>query len=404
MPDIMGHIPGHFDGLIANFVFASWIRIIHLYFVQDFKLAPKKELEPSSDEKVGKASQTSSGRDAISSPTTSSRRRPNGQATARKDQDGSQRADSAKSFPHMTPFEAVDYLLINHRNISSPYFQKARNTPVYEDLSNRKWFLLSSLLSAGGAYFLLDLLTHQPGLPTQYFTPKHDSLLGRLHEIDATELGCRFVINFNLWVSTALMITYIHSLLAFVGVALGLYQPQDWPPLIGSLADEYSIRNHWGKFWHQIFQVPYVAICGACIDVLLRPLPDLTWLNGRRAPVRRCLVTFLVFMLSMLAHMIQPLGVKGGAPQFWSSCWFFPMQAAGVIFEDAVSWLWGKVTRNRAKRWHGRFEKTVGRMWLLLWFLWCVPPWVYPSLRRGEGGAMMPISLVSMVRSKVKIN
>ena len=404
MPDVMGHIPGHFDGLIANFVFASWIRIIHLYFVQDFKLLARKKDLKGKDENANRPLPTASGRESLSSTTTaSSRRKPTGETTVLTKQYDSQPANSAKLCPNMTPFEAVDYLLINHRNISSPYFQKARGIPAYVGSVDRNWFLFSRLVSAGCSYLLLDLLTNQPGLPMQYFTPQHDSLFGRLHEVDAMELGCRFVVNFNLWVSTALMITYIHSLLAFVGVGIGLYRPQDWPPLIGNISHEYSIRNHWGKFWHQIFQVPYVAVSSACVDVLLRNSPDLAWPKSMKSLMKRYLITLLVFMLSMFAHMIQPLGVKGGAAQFWSSCWFFPMQVAGMVFEDAIRWLWRKLTGKEGGGWRRCFEKTVSRLWLLLWFLWCVPPWVYPSLRRGEEGAMMPVSLVRQVRTKVKV-
>ncbi|KAI4154386.1 MAG: hypothetical protein LQ340_001718 [Diploschistes diacapsis] len=398
----MGHIPGHFDGLIANFIFASWIRMIHLFFVYDPKRGSKNKIEGPLENSV-EATAMASGIEPTGGASSALQRKPATGALAKNEQSSPVDMKTSKPFSNMTPFQSVDYLLINHRNVSSQYFQKAKNTPAYLPPSSRFSFLTSCLLSAGSSYLLLDLLTNQPPLPSRYFAPRYDSLLRRFDEVDAMELWCRLVINFNLWVSTGLMITYIHSIIAFIGVAFGLYEPQDWPPLVGNFAEEYSIRNHWGKFWHQIFQVPYVAVSGAFTETLLSYLPKDSSLRNSRGPFARYLTTFFVFELSMLAHMVQPLGVTGGAAQFWSSCWFFPMQVLGMLFEDIIGRLWMRLVGNRTSKWQSLLERIVGHMWLLTWSLWCVPPWVYPSLRRGEEGAMMPYSVVKMLRHEVKI-
>lgn len=41
------------------------------------------------------------------------------------------------------------------------------------------------------------------------------------------------------------------SVFAALTVAIGMYSPQDWPPLMGRLRDVSTVRNFWGKFWHQ---------------------------------------------------------------------------------------------------------------------------------------------------------
>jgi Trk-type K+ transport system membrane component len=41
------------------------------------------------------------------------------------------------------------------------------------------------------------------------------------------------------------------SVFAALTVAIGMYTPQDWPPLMGRLRDVSTVRNFWGKFWHQ---------------------------------------------------------------------------------------------------------------------------------------------------------
>ena len=400
-PNVMGHIPGHFDALIANFIFASWVRIIQLYFVQDRGRGVSKTAERAPRD-ASKAEGKATGQQVLDSGSGVLRRKLETKAVTADENKLSEQVTRDSHLPPFTPFEAVDYLLIDHRNISSKYFQRARNVPLQQLYPSRSSFLFSCLASAGISYFLLDLLTNQPPLPPHYFTSRHDFLFGRIREVDAMEIWCRFVINFNLWVSVLLMLRYTHSILAFVGVASGLYEPEDWPPVVGSRADEYSIKNHWSKVWHQMFQVPYVAVCGAFVELLLSPLPKGSRLRSKRGALARYLTTLAVFLLSMSAHMIQPLGVTGGAPQFWSSCWYFPMQVAGMMFEEFVSALWAKAVGEKLGRWHGPIERTVGRLWLLVWMLWTVPPWVYPSLRRGEEGAMMPYSIVRKIKSIAK--
>ena len=45
-----------------------------------------------------------------------------------------------------------------------------------------------------------------------------------------------------------------YELLAMVGVALGLWEPQLWPPMFGSFWDAYTVRCTWGRVWHGILR------------------------------------------------------------------------------------------------------------------------------------------------------
>ena len=42
-----------------------------------------------------------------------------------------------------------------------------------------------------------------------------------------------------------------YPLFAALTVATGIYEPYDWPPLMGKLRDVVTVRDLWGKFWHQ---------------------------------------------------------------------------------------------------------------------------------------------------------
>ena len=38
----------------------------------------------------------------------------------------------------------------------------------------------------------------------------------------------------------------MHSLAAAATTAVGMYQPSDWPPIVGSLRDAYTLKRFWG--------------------------------------------------------------------------------------------------------------------------------------------------------------
>jgi hypothetical protein len=45
-----------------------------------------------------------------------------------------------------------------------------------------------------------------------------------------------------------------YNFFAAVTVALGLYTPQMWPPLMGKLKEVHSVRDFWSFFWHQMMR------------------------------------------------------------------------------------------------------------------------------------------------------
>ncbi|KAK3369343.1 hypothetical protein B0T24DRAFT_632411 [Lasiosphaeria ovina] len=58
------------------------------------------------------------------------------------------------------------------------------------------------------------------------------------------------------------------DVVAAVGVGLGLSEPEDWPPLFGSLADCYTVGNVWGRFWHQYIRQPSLGVSHYLIRAL----------------------------------------------------------------------------------------------------------------------------------------
>lgn len=55
------------------------------------------------------------------------------------------------------------------------------------------------------------------------------------------------------------MMSIIYTSASIVVVALGINSPQAWPPYFGSLKDAYTVRNAWGRVWHQLLR----KVCGS---------------------------------------------------------------------------------------------------------------------------------------------
>ncbi|KAI5890497.1 uncharacterized protein SCHCODRAFT_02737780 [Schizophyllum commune H4-8] len=45
-----------------------------------------------------------------------------------------------------------------------------------------------------------------------------------------------------------------YELFALMAVGLGLWEPQAWPPMFGSIGDLSTVRRTWGRFWHCILR------------------------------------------------------------------------------------------------------------------------------------------------------
>jgi hypothetical protein len=55
--------------------------------------------------------------------------------------------------------------------------------------------------------------------------------------------------------NTYALLSIIYSSASVMTVALGLYQPGDWPHIFGYFSrDGYTVRNIWGKVWHQMLR------------------------------------------------------------------------------------------------------------------------------------------------------
>ncbi|KAH7305683.1 membrane bound O-acyl transferase family-domain-containing protein [Rhexocercosporidium sp. MPI-PUGE-AT-0058] len=286
----------------------------------------------------------------------------------------------------MTAFQAFDYLLINHRNIGTPY--EVRNIPKFDDsnptyVPSRGKFLVRKFLTIFVAYGLLDLLTCQPAPNPGLYSRHREFFFTRLNEVTWGEIKFRFLTNIHSWASTYLLMQYVYAIIACICVGSGVYAPRDFPPLIGPLTSEYKVRNHWGRFWHQIFQSPLSSNARAITNLVLPP-------SLQSGLVYGYCMTFLAFALSGFSHTVSPLSSKNGSQEARGAIFFFPAQVMGIMIEDISIAIHHRVM---GKGRVGGWSKVLGFVWVGCWMSWCGPFWIYPTLRRSEEG-MVPYSFI----------
>ncbi|KAK3368537.1 hypothetical protein B0H63DRAFT_455308 [Podospora didyma] len=124
---------------------------------------------------------------------------------------------------------------------------------------------------------------------------------------------------------------------AVAGVGLFLSDPEDWPPLFGSLFDCYKISNVWGRFWHQYLRQPCLGFSHYLVQKL-------------HIPPRSLLAYFTHLMTAFaIADLVHVLSIGSVIPGYMSlrdlisdMSIFFLLQPLATIAEAIVIMLWNK--------------------------------------------------------------
>jgi len=169
-----------------------------------------------------------------------------------------------------------------------------------------------------------------------------------------------------LWRSTAWLFVWLaysttsmlYIAYSIVSVAVGMSEPRDWPHLFGSPLDGYTLRNCWGRVWHQMLRKLLTGHADFITKQLGLPKSTLT----------TCFKLFIVFFVTGLIHQSAEYFIF----QKWAghSLEFFLLQAVGIICEDTIISL---ATRAGFSSKPNRFYKFIGFVWVIAWFSYCLP-------------------------------
>lgn len=105
-------------------------------------------------------------------------------------------------------------------------------------------FVRSTLLSTIKWYLLIDMLHY----PLSSFSRTRVPNLW--DETPSRRLAFAYLNSTN----TFCMFHLYHCIASGITVALGIYPPETWPPIMGKVKDVFCVRDFWGKLWHQILR------------------------------------------------------------------------------------------------------------------------------------------------------
>ncbi|PYH51889.1 wax synthase family protein [Aspergillus niger CBS 101883] len=171
-----------------------------------------------------------------------------------------------------------------------------------------------------------------------------------------------------------LFLDAMYRMASLISVAARMTTIASWPPEFGSLADTYTVRGFWGKFWHQNLRWSYTGVSTAITcRILGLPKPSL---------IERYLNLTIVFILSGLMHVFTNVasGIEGGNT---GAMLFFIAQAGAIMFEDAVQHFWAILSRGEKNTAAETpvWQRCVGFMWVFCWLAATFPWWWYPIIR-----------------------
>ncbi|KAF9252962.1 hypothetical protein DTO006G1_2193 [Penicillium roqueforti] len=182
--------------------------------------------------------------------------------------------------------------------------------------------------------------------------------VGQWAERIATHLSIWFIVN-------RLIGDLAYRVLSIFFVGIGLDSPADWPPAFGSMADAFTLRNFWGKFWHQFMRQPFTSIS----NFIARDFLHLT----RSSMLERYTNIFIVFLISAMFHVMVdilqsvPMERSGSMP-------FYLSFVFGIMLEDGVQNIWQRVQApenwQEVKQSSGivpLWKRAVGMVWVMLW-------------------------------------
>ncbi|KAF8182101.1 membrane bound O-acyl transferase family-domain-containing protein [Mycena galopus ATCC 62051] len=159
-----------------------------------------------------------------------------------------------------------------------------------------------------------------------------------------------------------------HALSAAISVSTGASGPEDWPPFMGSITLAWSVRNFWGRIWHQSMR-RFLSAHGKFVAHRLIGLKP-----GSTASAYTQL--YVAFLISGIMHyMPEYMALRhwGGGALI-----FFLLQAVAITFEESVQGVGRRLGFTASWGW-----KVVGYIWVWSWFAFCLPIWQDPLLHEG---------------------
>ncbi|KAL4733019.1 membrane bound O-acyl transferase family-domain-containing protein [Aspergillus similis] len=312
-------------------------------------------------------------------------------------------ADGKPQSPFCRLRSAVE-LMTTPRKLNTP--REAKNTPPPPEYYTKRnpgtitrgRFLIREIAIAAWQYLALDILTLQGAKSALEKKEKEVLHFSETPENSWVELWIEQGITaLVIWlVVSRILISFHYRSLSILCVALGLSSPESFPPLFNKMTDAYTLRNFWGKFWHQNLRVDFTAVSNFVTrQVLSLPKPSV---------LERYTNVFLVFFLSGGLHIIADVVLnipirESGAMTFFLSF------TIGYMIEDGVQAVWKQLHGSQEAREEPElWKKAIGFVWTAAFLAIASAGYFRPSLERPESQmAMVPWSVAEYIGLDVAV-
>ncbi|POS76288.1 hypothetical protein DHEL01_v205307 [Diaporthe helianthi] len=270
-------------------------------------------------------------------------------------------------------------ILFNSRRVGTPW--QVRNTPSTAGLQtqSRTAFLFSRLAVTIPAYLFVDIMTSLPPPDPAFLRPDKAALF-RFDSLSVEDIVFRLATTISYWVTTGIVLMVMNNTGAIIGVLSGFCRPVDCPPPFGSFLEAYTVRRFWGISWHQMLRS---FLTGHADLLVSRTLPFLP----RHSAAYRHTRLAAAFLISGLIHWRADLAQ--GVPNAENGALtFFSLHAAFIVLEDHLGPVFVGLLPLRVRQ-------IIGYVWVLAFFAWSAPIYMYPGMRLGfDGAAMVPLRML----------
>ncbi|KAH7874290.1 membrane bound O-acyl transferase family-domain-containing protein [Lentinula edodes] len=248
---------------------------------------------------------------------------------------------------------------------------------------NRYMFLGCTALRVVTAYLLLDFAQYSMQATPFFNDPQtRTSMRSYSYALQAFYMLVCFSVPYG-----ALRFYYYTG--AFLAVLTGYSSQEDWPDLFGNWFDAYSVRNMWGKTWHQMLRRHSTSF-GKAATKLLGARP--------RSALSLIIQLFTAFLVSGVMHSFGDYTV--GLQHLGITLPFFVLQPFAILFEELF--IFGLV-HPKAQTYHicslpSPIKRFLGYIWTLSWFTYSSSWYIDPIAQAGFGkDDIVPFSLVRFV-------
>ncbi|KAK2054368.1 hypothetical protein LY76DRAFT_580142 [Colletotrichum caudatum] len=205
------------------------------------------------------------------------------------------------------------------------------------------------------------------------YPPHKTVFFRRLGEVGLHEFVVRLNFAFqSIWAPYAFY-TEIHTTIALFFVALRIDEPEEWPPVFGDIRQAWNLRRLWSKFWDRLIYRPVNGMGEMLMTAAglgQRPF------RGRK----RWVLNGLVFFISGVFHAATDYIAGVHCAYMWEM-WWWNMNFVGIAGETALLYLIRARFPRFYERMSGRAGKTIGFLWVYLWFFWSVPKQHFPAMQ-----------------------